>query len=231
MVVLPHGGPHVRDTWSWDPEVQFLTSRGYAVFQPNYRGSTGFDWIFPAADRWDFHKMHNDVTDGVKTMLKTGLIARDRIAIMGTSFGGYLALCGAAFEPDLYRCAISNAGVFDWEAMIREVQIADEDSGRAGILRRNLGDPSTQKDLFDSISPIRHVNQIKIPVFVSHGKVDSVVYVGQAKRLISELEKHGIAHEVFLASGEGHGMRRTENEEKLYSKVEAFLAKHLSPAP
>ena len=114
MVVLSHGGPWARDTWGYNCEVQFLASRGYAVLQTNYRGSTGFGWMFPIEDEWDFRKMHDDVTDATKAVIAKGLIDSNRIAIMGSSFGGYLAISGVVNEPSLYRCAVTIAGVFDW---------------------------------------------------------------------------------------------------------------------
>lgn len=141
LVVLPHGGPWARDSWGFNPEVQFLASRGYAVFQPNYRGSTGYTWRFPDEDQWAFRKMHDDVTDGVKAMLTTGVIDGDRIAIMGASFGGYLAIAGAVNERNLYRCAITIAGVFDWEQVIKEAKGSEYSRAQYGILRRHLGNP------------------------------------------------------------------------------------------
>lgn len=231
LVVLPHGGPWVRDLWGWNPEVQFLASRGYAVFQPNYRGSSGTAWQFPAGDSWDFRKMNDDVTDGVRAVLNSGLIDPNRVAIMGSSFGGYLALCGVAFDPDLYRCAVSIAGVFDWELMIREARREDDNSGRSGTLQRHLGDPAKNREKFDAISPLRHVDRIKVPVFVSHGKEDNVVYVGQSKRLIAELERHHVPHTAFLAWGEAHGMARLAHQVELYTAIESFLRKNLAPRP
>src|SRR5690606_23530181 len=100
LVVLPHGGPWVRDTWGFNGEVQFLASRGYAVLQPNYRGSSGFDWMFPEEDRFEFRKMHDDVTDATKTVVASGYVDADRVAIMGGSFGAYLALSGVVHEPE-----------------------------------------------------------------------------------------------------------------------------------
>ena len=228
LVVLPHGGPWVRDNWEWDAEVQFLASRGYAVFQPNYRGSTGTAWRFPESDMWAFRKMHDDVTDGVKTVLKTGLIDKDRLAIMGASFGGYLALCGAVHEPDLYRCAITIAGVFDWERLMKDAKGSEYLRGQYGVLKRNLGDPKTLKDKFEEISPIYQVSKIKIPVFVAHGKEDPVAQVAQSKNLLKELQKFGVPYEKQIDGGEGHGFHQLQNKVELYTAIEAFLGKHLA---
>ena len=230
LVVLPHGGPWARDEWGFDREVQFLASRGYAVLQPNYRGSTGYNWMFPATDQWAFRKMHEDVTDAVKTLLSTGFIDRSRLAIMGTSFGGYLAACGAAFEPDLYRCAIAISGVFDWAQVMKEAKYDQYSSAKFGILRRFLGDPNKRTEDFDAISPLRHVDQMKIPVFVAHGKEDNIADVAESRRLIIELEKFHVPHEVMIVGGEGHGMHYLKNEVALYSRLEDFLAKNLAPA-
>jgi acetyl esterase/lipase len=227
LVVLPHGGPHARTTWGWDPEVQFLASRGYAVFQPNYRGSTGYAWR-ARQDVWDFRKMHHDVTDGVKTLLKTGFIDPDRMAIMGASFGGYLAISGAAFEPDLYRCAITIAGVFDWERVMREAKRHGEKNAKFGVLRRHLGDPKLEGEKFEEISPLRHVKQIKIPVYVAHGTADDIASVSESKRLLAELKKHGVAFEKKIEFDEGHGFQRLQNQVELYTALEKFLATHLA---
>ncbi len=236
LVVLPHGGPWARDIWCFDPEVQFLASRGYAVFQPNYRGSTDYQWMFPEGDMWDFLKMHNDVTDGVKELFKTGLIDADRVAIMGASFGGYLAISGVAHEPDLYRCAITVAGVFDWEKMLKDARSSSYFRGRYGVLRRNLGDPKKTPETFAAISPIRHVSAIKVPVFVAHGSEDMVASASQSGSLITELKRYGVPFEKLIESDEGHGFHQLENQIALYTAIEQFLAKNLAvrdklPAP
>lgn len=229
LIVLPHGGPYVRDTWGFDPEVQFLASRGYAVLQPNYRGSTGRNWVFPEEDQYDFVKMREDVFAATRTALATRLIDRDRVAIMGGSFGGYLALCGAVHEPNLYRCAISIAGVFDWVAMANNMRYHQYSSPQFGWLKRRLGDPTRAKEWFENISPLRRAHEVKMPMFVAHGKDDKVVEVGQSRELISILRKNNVTHETILVGGEGHGMGHVENQVELYTRIEAFLAQHLSP--
>jgi dipeptidyl aminopeptidase/acylaminoacyl peptidase len=229
LVVLPHGGPWVRDTWGWDPEVQFLASRGYAVFQPNYRGSDGTAWRFSPDDLWAFRSMHNDVTDGVQTVLRTRLIDADRIAIMGWSFGAYLALCGAAYEPDMYRCAITLAGVYDWEDVVKQSRGSVYARGRYGRLKLKLGDPRKEAENFEAISPLRSVSDIRIPVFVAHGSEDPVANIAQSRRLISALKKNRVPYETKIERSEGHGFYRLENRVELYTELEEFLAKHLAP--
>jgi len=236
LVVLPHGGPWARDRWHWDDETQFLASRGYAVFQPNYRGSTGTQWRYSMADLWDFPKMSSDVTDGVKKILKTGLIDPHRVAIMGSSFGGYLALSGAVDEPDLYRCAVTISGVFDWALLIksRRSNIYGSPLQYETMIRR-LGEPRDEKEKFAALSPLNRLDRMKIPVFVAHGSGDEVVDYNQAKLLVSELKKRSIPCVSLIKGGEGHGMVRLEDRIELYTAVEAFLAenmrKQVDPTP
>jgi dipeptidyl aminopeptidase/acylaminoacyl peptidase len=231
LVVLPHGGPWARDTWGWDPEAQLLASRGYLVFQPNYRGSTGYLWRFDKGDDWDFQKMHQDVTDGVHALLKSGAVDRQRIAIMGSSFGAYLALCGATAEPDLYRCAIGIAGVYDWQHVMQESRGDIYSPAQYGVLRRHLGDPEKQAVKFESISPLRHTNKIKIPVFIAHGTEDRIASVAQSKRLLREMKKHNVVHEVRIQRDEGHGFQHLDNQVALYKAIEGFLGRHVPTNP
>lgn len=227
LVVLCHGGPWARDTWGYNGEVQFLASRGYAVMQPNYRGSTGSDWQFPEPDRYAFTKMSDDVTDAVKTLLKSGLVDARRVAIMGTSFGAYLALSGVTHEPDLYRCAVMNAGVFDWELQINEYKYNQYSTNSYGYLRRKLGDPKSEKEKFHAMSPVNFVSQARVPVFVSHGKDDPVAPVSQSRKLVNELQRYKVPHEAYFTADEVHGMAQLNNQVELYERIEAFLAKNL----
>jgi acetyl esterase/lipase len=229
LVVLPHGGPWARDTWGFDGEAQFLASRGYAVLQPNYRGSPGYDWMFPLSDQWEFLKMHDDVTDATKALLATGVIDPGRVAIMGASFGGYLALSGVVHEPSLYRCAVTIAGVFDWAAVLQNRKYDQFDNPTYARMLRQLGDPKKHEDKFEAISPLRHVEQVHVPVFVAHGKEDQVASINESRRLVSELEKYKVPHEKFFVGGEAHGMAHVKNQVELYSRIETFLAENLSP--
>lgn len=230
LVVLCHGGPWARDEWGYNGEVQFLASRGYAVMQPNYRGSTGSDWQFPEPDRYAFTKMSDDVTDAVKTLVKSGLVDAKRVGIMGGSFGAYLALSGVTHEPDLYRCAVMNAGVFDWELQINEYKYNQYSTNSYGYLRRKLGDPKTEKEKFRAISPINFVDQVRVPVLVAHGKDDPVAPVAQSRRLVSELANHKVPYEAYFTSDEVHGMAQLEDQVVLYGRIEAFLEKNLKSA-
>lgn len=228
LVVYAHGGPWARDTWGYDDTAQLLTSRGYAVFQPNYRGSTGYSKAVSKDNEFDFRKMHDDVTDGVKYLVAQGLVDEKRLAIFGGSFGGYLAVAGAAFEPDLYKCAITFAGVFDWKAMIKQHWASsDDDKFNYDYLMKNLGDPAKQQERFEQNSPIQHVAAIKAAVFVIHGKLDTTVDYRQSTKLLSELEAHKVPHEQLFFDTEIHGFRERKNRQKFLEAVDAFLAKHL----
>ena len=226
-VVLPHGGPWVRDTWGYDPESQFFASRGYIVFRPNYRGSSGYNAEISLKPRMEFRKMHEDVTDGVRALIKAGIVDPARIAIVGGSFGGYLALCGVAFEPDLYRCAVSFAGIFDWAKVMKEARANDPDSARYDYLLRNLGNPKQQQEKFDAMSPLLAVARIKVPVFVAHGEDDPVADSSQSHRLVKALAKAGVPYEKMFASGEAHGFSSLKNRVELFTRIESFLKKNL----
>lgn len=232
LVILAHGGPWVRDHWGYNPEVQFLVSRGYAVLQPNYRGSTGYSYspAINSPDRFDFKKMHEDVTAAARAGAGLEMIDGSRLAIMGGSFGGYLALAGAAFEPTLYRCAVTYAGVFDWESLVKNARYGNR-PGEYEYLRDYLGQPGKDKAAFAEYSPLRHVEAIKIPVFIAHGQEDQVVDVNQSKKLAAALKKQGSPHEVFLIEDTAHGPGPLGSRHEYYRRVAGFLAQNLAPAP
>lgn len=227
LVVYAHGGPWARDRWGFDPVVQLLASRGYAVFQPNYRGSTGFANAISRDPAFDFKAMHDDVTDGARQLAKSGLIDPERIAIMGGSFGGFLAVAGAAFEPGLYRCAVTIVGVFDWEKIIR--QESRDRFGKAGyqLLLQKLGDPKVAQEKFEAISPLRHTDKINIPVYISAGEYDDRVDASQSKALYAALKARGVPVEQFIAGKEGHGYFETKARLRLYREITDFLSRHL----
>lgn len=229
LIVLCHGGPASRDTWSFDPEVQFLASRGYAVLQPNYRGSSGYRPSISKEWEFDYRRMHDDVTDAARTFRQLDLIDRDRIAIMGTSFGGYLAVAGAAFEGDLYRCAVTNSGVFNWARLVNAAKW-NGSPGEYQYLQDKLGQPGKQRDEFARISPLSAVDSIRIPVFIAHGREDEVVDLEQSTKLASLLKRRKVPVETFYPDDEMHGFRSPENASKYYQMLEKFLARHLRGA-
>ncbi len=229
LVVLSHGGPWQRDHWGFNGEVQFLASRGYAVLQTNYRGSLGYDWMFPEEDRNDFRKMHDDVTDAAKTVIASGLVDPARVAIMGGSFGGYLAIAGVVNEPELYRCAVTIAGVFDWELFLQEKKSYQFEGRGYDFWKYKLSHTAMTPGKFDAIAPLRHIDRVRVPVLVAHGKEDAVVDIRQSRELIARLKQYGIPTEVVIEGGEGHGMAHIENQVELYTRIEAFLAKNLMP--
>ncbi len=227
MIVIPHGGPWVRNAVGYDAEAQFFASRGYVVFQPNYRGSSGYGPAISQVPRFDFRGMHNDVTDGTQALIKAGIADPARVAILGSSFGGYLAICGAAYEPGLYRCAVTIAGVFDWERVMKDARFRDPETFRYDFWRRNLGDPREQAAKFESISPLRSTGQIKIPVFVAHGEVDPVADSSQSHRLVRALGIAGVPCETLFVSEEAHGFAALTHRVELYTRIESFLKKNL----
>lgn len=236
LLVAPHDGPWKRDFIGCNGFAQFFASRGYAVFQPNYRGSTGYDWRFSEADRWDFSKMRDDVTDGTKFMIQSGLVDPNRIAIAGYGFGGYLAICGATFEPDLYRCAATIGGSFDWGKIVRASRTnLLSDNVAYDTLRRHLGDPGSQAAKYDAISPLRHVNKIRIPILVCHG-----VLVGAYRRVVTPsesfveseqllklLKANHIPNRDLAIGGRGHGYSAVDSQVDIITGLEEFLDENM----
>jgi dipeptidyl aminopeptidase/acylaminoacyl peptidase len=229
LVVLAHGGPWVRDADDYNPEVQFLASRGYAVLQPNYRGSAGYSPEVSDASAYQYEKMGDDVTDATRAIIASGVVDPARIAIMGGSFGGYLAVCGVTFESGLYRCAITECGVFDWESFIK----SKSDVARPGeyeLLTDEVGKPGRDNKYLERISPLEHADRIHVPVLIAHGTEDNVVDVAQSKRLAKVLKAHGVPCETFYRGVEGHGFFNYKNRVEFYHRVEAFLAANLGGA-
>lgn len=227
MIVLPHGGPWARDVWGYDAQSQFFASRGYIVFRPNYRGSAGYQAGISQIPRMEFRKMHDDVTDGVHALTAAGIANPARIAILGSSFGGYLALCGAAFESDLYKCAVSIAGVFDWTEAMKQDRDDNSNVYRYEWFRRELGDPAKDREKFESMSPLRAVAGIKIPVFVAHGTEDTNADTDQSRHLVKALKNARVPHEAMFIPDEAHGFAELRHRVELYTRIESFLKKNL----
>ena len=227
LVVLPHDGLGYGNTWGYDPEVQFLASRGYAVLQPNYRGSPGCTWMYPTEDEWAFRKMYEDVTDATKALVASGLVDRNRVAIMGTSFGGYLALCGGAFDPSLYRCAVAVSARYDWAKLIGDQQYNKYSGPFYSRMLFKLGDPKKEAEKFDAMSPLKHANDIRVPVLVSYGEYDQTVEINMAKDLVSTVRGKGLAADTIRFADEANGVHYLDHKVELYGRIEAFLATNL----
>lgn len=226
LVVQPHGGPWSRDSWGWNSEVQFLVSRGYAVFQPNYRGSTGFTRDVTER-RSEFRAMLDDVLDGTTAVTRSGMVDPDRVAIYGGSFGGYLALAGVTFAPDRFKCAVSFAGVFDWEKLVEQDRFLRNRRALRDFRRRYVGDPKDEAARFEAMSPINHVANIRVPLLLVHGTDDRVVDEEQTRNLVRALKANGIVYETLFFRDEGHGLSKPANATKFLERLEQFLAAHL----
>ncbi len=174
MVIFPHGGPESRDSADFEWWSQFMASRGYAVLQPNFRGSAGYGWKFQSAgfDQWG-RAMQDDITDGVKALIADGTADPRRICIVGASYGGYAALAGAAFTPDLYRCAVSVEGVSNL--------IDFQNSGkREAYWTTRIGDVDKNTDALNAASPALHADQVRVPILLMHGEKDVTVPIDQS---------------------------------------------------
>jgi dipeptidyl aminopeptidase/acylaminoacyl peptidase len=233
LVVLVHGGPYfVRDNWQFNSEVQFLASRGYAVLQPQFRGSAGFgSHLFRAGWKTWGLAMQDDLSDGVRSLTEKGLIDPARVCIMGASYGGYAALMGVAKDPDLYRCAIDLAGVSDIRLMFSIGYSDFANSLWADFgMKELIGDPDTMEAQFIATAPTEQAGKIKAPVLLAHGSEDYRVPIKHAEKMRDALKAADKPFEWHVYSGEGHGLMKAENRYAYYRAVEAFLARHLGPA-
>jgi dipeptidyl aminopeptidase/acylaminoacyl peptidase len=223
-VVLPHGGPYARDHWAYDPLVQVLASRGYAVLQLNFRGSTGYGekWRDAGQQAWGTI-MSDDITAGAHWLIDQGIVDPQRLAIVGWSYGGYAALIGVEKEPQLYRCAVSIAGVSDLSQMA-----LDDERFYGG--KDSAGDAmGTDPASLRAQSPLEHVADIHVPVLLVHGEDDYTVLVGHSKAMDRELSRRVVPHELVLIPHGGHSLERPEMRLTLYRKVTEFLGTNLRP--
>jgi dipeptidyl aminopeptidase/acylaminoacyl peptidase len=228
LVVMPHGGPEARDYAGFDWMSQFLVSRGYAVFQPQFRGSSGFGRAHADAGRrqWGL-RMQDDVTDGVRALIAAGLVDASRICIVGWSYGGYSALAGAAFTPDLYACAASVAGISDLPSMLGyELKDLGRESNRFAYWRDHIG-PATDPQVI-ARSPARSAATVRAPVLLLHGVDDTVVPVAQSRTMARALSQAGRPHQLVELPGDDHDLSASATRVRMLSELEKFLGTHLA---
>ena len=226
VVINPHGGPWHRDSWGYNPEIQFLANRGYAVLQMNFRGSTGYGKKFWEASfkQWGL-KMQDDISDGVKWLINTGIADPKRVAIYGGSYGGYATLAGVTFTPDLYACAVDYVGVSNMFTFLKTIPPYWEPFRK--MMYEMVGDPEKDSALFTQVSPVFHTDKIKAPLFVAQGKNDPRVNVNESDQMVEAMRNRGLEVEYMVKDNEGHGFRNQENRFDFYEAMEKFLEKHL----
>ena len=226
MVLNVHGGPWARDGWGYDPEAQWLANRGYACLQVNYRGSTGYGKEFLNAGNKEWGaRMHHDLVDAVHWAVGEGVADRARVAIYGGSYGGYAALVGATFTPDLFRCAVDVVGPSSLITLINS--IPPYWSTFLATFHKRVGNPQTEEEFLKSRSPLFFVDRIQIPMLIAQGANDPRVKQAESEQIVAAMKEKGIDHEYLLFEDEGHGFARPENRLKFYAAAERFLAKHL----
>jgi dipeptidyl aminopeptidase/acylaminoacyl peptidase len=221
-----HGGPQVRDVWGWNPEAQWFANRGYLCIQVNYRGSTGYGKAFVnAGDREWGAKMHDDLIDAVGYVVAQGWADPSRVAIYGGSYGGYAALVGAAFTPDVFRCAVDIVGPSNLQTLLET--IPPYWAPVKAQLYRRVGNPETDQEFLWSRSPLSRVRDIRIPLLIAQGANDPRVKQAESEQIVAALAEAGIDYEYMLFPDEGHGFAKPENRIKFYAAAERFLAKYL----
>lgn len=228
LIVNPHGGPWARDGWFFNPEIQFLANRGYAVLQVNFRGSVGFglNHLKSSWKQWG-QAMQNDITDGVKWVIDQGVADPNRICIYGASYGGYATMAGLAFTPELYQCGVNYVGVTDIPLLFETAP----DAWASGIRQMAImvGDPESEKEFLEEWSPSKHADRIRAPVFMAYGLQDPRVNIRHARVMEDGLQKNKVPYEMMIKKDEGHGFQKQENIYDFYGRLESFLAEHLTP--
>lgn len=226
MVLNVHGGPWGRDGWGLNPTCQWFANRGYAVFQVNFRGSTGYGKAFVnAGDREWGARMHDDLVDAVAWAVGKGYADEQRVAIYGGSYGGYAALVGATFTPDLFRCAVDIVGPSSLITLIRS--IPPYWSTMVDTFRKRVGDPDTEEEFLISRSPLFKADRIKIPMLIGQGANDPRVKQAESDQIVEAMKKNGVEYEYMLFEDEGHGFAKPENRIAFNRATEKFLARHL----
>ena len=226
IIINPHGGPWVRDSWGYNPEIQLLASRGYGVMQMNYRGSTGYGKAFFKASfkQWG-RKMQDDISDGVQWLIDEGIADPSRVAIYGGSYGGYATLAGVTFTPELYCCAVDYVGVSNLFTFMNT--IPPYWKPYLDMMYQMVGDPEKDKEQMRAASPVFHVDRIKAPLFVVQGANDPRVNIDESDQIVKSLRSRGVDVPYLVKYDEGHGFHNEENRFEMYKATLGFLSKYL----
>jgi dipeptidyl aminopeptidase/acylaminoacyl peptidase len=231
LVVMPHGGPATRETGQFDWWAQALASQGYAVLQPNFRGSN-LNWKFLSAGFGEWgRKMQTDISDGVRYLVKDGIVDAGRVCIVGASYGGYSALAGATLETGVYRCAISVAGISDLRAMMkystRKTKASRAQTER--YLDRFFGTSGPNDPILKTLSPLEYAEKVSIPIMLIHGRDDLVVPYKQSKRFADALKRAKKSFELVELKQEDHWLSKSETRLQMLQETMRFLKTHNPP--
>ena len=226
VVVNPHGGPWARDSWGFNPEIQFLANRGYAVFQMNFRGSTGYGKKFweDSFKQWGL-TMQDDITDGANWLIEQGIADKNRIAIYGGSYGGYATLEGLVKTPDLYAAGVDYVGVSNLFTFMKTIPPYWKPF--LEMMYEMVGNPVTDSLQYVETSPALNADKIVAPLFIAQGANDPRVNKDESDQMVKALKERGVVVEYLVKDDEGHGFRNEENRFDFYRAMEEFLAKHM----
>lgn len=226
VVVMPHDGPWNRNNWGYSAEVQFLANRGYAVFQVNYRGSTGYGKAFLSAGfKQVGGKIQSDINDGVKWLIDEEIADPKKIAIMGARFGGFSALYGMSFHPDVYNCAVVQYGLINFFNYLKDVPPFFKP--RLQMTYEMVGNPETDANMFRAISPVFHTDKIKGPVLMFQGAKDPRANISELNQFVRALQKNNVAVKYVLKDNERQFFKSEHNRMDMYTEIEKFLNTHM----
>ena len=226
LIVHPHGGPSARDYWGWNADVQFLANRGYAVFQPNFRGSTGYGTkLLTSGYREWGGAMQNDITDGVKHLIDEGIVDPKRVGIYGASYGGYATMAGLCFTPELYRCGINYVGVTDIDLILKEYPLPKKINDAIDAVM--IADRKKDKDWIKRRSIQNNIDKVRAPVLMAYGMKDWRVPPKHGRILKRALDKNDVPNKLIIKANEGHGYRNEKNVFEFYREVDDFLEQHM----
>ncbi len=226
LVLLVHGGPHARDDFTFDWWASFLASRGYAVLQVNFRGSTGYgyEWFNAGRGRWGDGLMQTDVEDGVDALVKAGYVDGTRVCIVGASYGGYAALAGATVTPARYACAASINGVSDPEDLLKDARKGGKTSMAAEWWGKSMG---SDMDQLRRVTPLRHADKVRVPILLLHGLEDSVVDIEQSREMHAKLQRAKRDVRFKELGGDDHWLSSASTRTMMLQELETFLAQSL----